>query len=114
MAGGYAFIGYLAVSGRPNRLLAAVALLAFVALACCLLTRFEFRVGANEIPSTAAILSRTSRSIPFDRIQDVDIIQDRSPDTRIAKVNSRPADRPAGTKRGAAAIPLKRAEERGR
>ena len=37
--------------------------------------RFEYRVGANEIRIDSGILSRTHRSIPFDRIQDVDITQ---------------------------------------
>ena len=37
--------------------------------------RFEFRVGADEIRIDSGIFSRTHRSIPFDRIQDVDITQ---------------------------------------
>ena len=37
--------------------------------------RFEYRVGANEIRIDSGILNRTHRSIPFDRIQDVDISQ---------------------------------------
>ena len=36
---------------------------------------FEFRVGASEIRIDSGILQRTHRSIPFDRIQDVDITQ---------------------------------------
>jgi len=116
MAGGYALIGYLAVSGRPGTaLFAAVALLAFVALSLFLYwTRFEFRVGANEIRVDSGILSRTSRSIPFDRIQDVDIIQ--GPLARllgIAKVKFE-----TGGSAGARgddgvlpAIPLERAEQ---
>ena len=77
MAGGYAAIGYLAVSGRAGTaLLAGIALLAFVALSLFLYwTRFEYRVGSDEIRIDSGIFSRTHRSIPFDRIQDVDISQ---------------------------------------
>ncbi len=77
MAGGYAFIGYLAVSGRAGTaLLAAIALLAVLVFSMFLYwTRFEFRVGDNEIRIDSGIISRTHRSIPFDRIQDVDISQ---------------------------------------
>ena len=77
MAGGYAAIGYLAVSGRASTaLLAGIALLAFVALSLFLYwTRFEYRVGSDEIRIDSGIFSRTHRSIPFDRIQDVDISQ---------------------------------------
>ena len=77
VAGGYAFIGYLAVSGRASTaILAAVALLVFLAASLFLYwRRFEFRVGDSEIRIDSGILSRTHRSIPFDRIQDVDISQ---------------------------------------
>ena len=77
MAGGYAAIGYLAVSGRSGTaLLAAAALIAFTALSLLFYwTRFEFRVGSDEIRIDSGIFSRTHRSIPFDRIQDVDISQ---------------------------------------
>src|SRR5688572_22578201 len=77
MAGGYAFIAYLAVSGQASTaLLAGVALLAFLAGSLFIYwTRFEFRVGGNEIRIDSGIISRTHRSIPFERIQDVDISQ---------------------------------------
>jgi putative membrane protein len=77
MAGGYAFIGYLAVSGQARTaLLAALALLVVLAASLFLYwRRFEFRVGAREIRIDSGIFSRTHRSIPFDRIQDVDISQ---------------------------------------
>ena len=77
LAGGYAFIGYLLVSGRwTAALLGTLALLAFMAVGIFLYwTRFEFRVGGNDIRIDSGILSRTHRSIPFDRIQDVDITQ---------------------------------------
>ena len=77
MAGGYAGIAYLAATGRLKvALIAAVALLFFMGISLFLYwRRFEFRVGANEIRIDSGILSRTHRSIPFDRIQDVDISQ---------------------------------------
>jgi putative membrane protein len=116
MAGGYAFIGYLAVSGRlGTALFAAVALLAFVAFSLFLYwTRFEFRVGAHEIRVDSGILSRTSRSIPFDRIQDVDITQ--GPIARllgIAKVKLETGGSAGGHNDDGLlpAIPLERAEE---
>lgn len=77
LAGGYAGIGYLAVSGRlSTAIIGLVALLIFMAVGIVLYwTRFEFRVGANEIRIDSGIVSRTHRSIPFERIQDVDITQ---------------------------------------
>ena len=77
MAGGYAGIGYLAVSGRlQTALIGAVLLLLFMAAGLFLYwRRFEYRVGENEIRIDSGILNRTHRSIPFDRIQDVDITQ---------------------------------------
>jgi putative membrane protein len=116
VAGGYAFIGYLAVSGRAGTaLLAGLALLAFMVGGLLLYwQRFEFRVGANEIRIDSGILNRTHRSIPFDRIQDVDITQ--GPIARlvgIAKVKfetgaSGGADKDEGALH---AIPLQRAAE---
>ena len=75
MAGAYALIAYLLVSGRAQfALLGAIALVAFTVVGVVLYwTRFEYRVGANEIRIDSGIISRTHRSIPFDRIQDVDI-----------------------------------------
>ena len=77
MAGGYAAIGYLAVSGRWRTAgIGIVLLLLFMAVGVLLYwRRFEFRVGDNEIRIDSGILNRTHRSIPFDRIQDVDITQ---------------------------------------
>ncbi|NUT00379.1 MAG: PH domain-containing protein [Sphingomonas sp.] len=77
VAGGYAAIGYLAVSGRWRTAgIGMVLLLLFMAVGVFLYwRRFEFRVGENEIRIDSGILSRTHRSIPFDRIQDVDITQ---------------------------------------
>ena len=77
MAGGYAVLAYLAVSGRlATALIGALALLAFVAVGLVLYwRRFEYRVGESEIRIDSGIFSRTHRSIPFDRVQDVDITQ---------------------------------------
>jgi putative membrane protein len=77
VVGGYAGIGYLAATGRLQiALIGAVVLLLFMMASVYLYwRRFEFRVGANEIRIDHGVLSRTHRSIPFDRIQDVDISQ---------------------------------------
>lgn len=77
LAGGYAAIAYLGVSGRlTEALLAALALLVAVGIGILLYwTRFQFVVGDSDIRIDSGILSRTHRSIPFDRIQDVDISQ---------------------------------------
>lgn len=116
MAGGYAFIAYLAVSGQTwTALVAAVLLLAFLVGSLFVYwTRFEFRVGSSEIRIDSGIFSRTHRSIPFDRIQDVDISQ--GPLARlvgIAKVKFETGGSSApGRDEGVLhAIPLERAEE---
>lgn len=77
MIGGYAVIGYFAATGSWR-----VAILIFAGIAAAMILgvflywrRFEFRVGAHEIRIDSGIISRTHRSIPFDRIQDVDIRQ---------------------------------------
>ena len=77
VAGGYVAIGYLAVSGRwGSAFFGMLALIAIMMIGIFLYWhRFEFRVGANEIQIDSGILNRTHRSIPFDRIQDVDITQ---------------------------------------
>ncbi|MEO6581329.1 MAG: PH domain-containing protein [Sphingomicrobium sp.] len=115
LAGGYAFLGYLAVSGRAgSALLAALALLAFLAGSLFVYwTRFEFRVGSHEIRIDSGILSRTNRSIPFDRIQDVDIIQGLIARLLgIAKVKLETGGSAGGKDEGVLqAIPLARAEE---
>ena len=116
MAGGYVAIGYLAVSGRASTaLLAAIALIGFVAGSLFIYwTRFEFRVGEDEIRIDSGIFSRTHRSIPFDRIQDVDISQ--GPLARlfgIAKVKFETGGSSAGGQDEGVlqAIPLQRAEQ---
>lgn len=77
LAGGYAVIGYLAVSGRlSTAVVGAIALLVCMAVGIVLYwTHFEFRVGPAEVRIDSGILNRTHRSIPFERVQDVDITQ---------------------------------------
>jgi putative membrane protein len=77
LGGAYALVGYLAISGRwTTALFAALAIILFgVVRSLIYWTRFEYRVGADEIRIDSGILSRRHRSIPFDRIQDVDITQ---------------------------------------
>ena len=77
VAGGYAGLGYLAATGKLTVALLGAAVLLVVVIGGLFLywRRFEYRVGANEIRIDSGILSRTHRSIPFDRIQDVDISQ---------------------------------------
>ena len=77
MIGGYAAIGYLAATGSWRTALLMLGGIAAVMIVGVVLywRRFEYRVGANEIRIDSGILSRTHRSIPFDRIQDVDISQ---------------------------------------
>ena len=77
MIGGYAAIGYLAATGNLRTAVLMFAAIAVLMVVGVFLTwrRFEYRVGANEIRIDSGILSRTHRSIPFDRIQDVDISQ---------------------------------------
>jgi putative membrane protein len=77
VAGAYAAVAYLAVSGKMSLAITmAVALLIFGIISIFIYwRRFEFRVGASEIRIDSGVLSRTHRSIPFDRIQDVDITQ---------------------------------------
>ncbi|MFL6740152.1 MAG: PH domain-containing protein [Sphingomicrobium sp.] len=77
LAGAYALIAWLAVSRSVSlAILAALGLLAVGIVGVAIYwRRFEFRVGADEIRIDHGIVSRTHRSIPFDRIQDVDITQ---------------------------------------
>lgn len=77
VAGGYAGIAYLAATGRlGTALIAGGALLLFTLAGLAVYwRRFEYRVGSHEIRIDSGILSRTHRSIPFDRVQDVDISQ---------------------------------------
>jgi putative membrane protein len=77
LVGAYAAVGYLAVSGQLSLALSiAAVLLIFGAVSIFIYwRRFEFRVGSDDIQIESGVVSRTHRSIPFDRIQDVDITQ---------------------------------------
>lgn len=77
MAGAYAVVAYLAVRGRlTEAVVGAIALFALLLGGLFLYwRRFEYRVGENEIRIDSGILSRTHRSIPYDRIHDVEINQ---------------------------------------
>jgi putative membrane protein len=77
MWGLFAAGGYFAVQGRWLLLLLMLALFTVISVGSALLRwgRFRFRVGAREIRIDSGLLSRTHRSIPFDRIQDVTVEQ---------------------------------------
>ncbi|HEX6217680.1 MAG TPA: PH domain-containing protein [Sphingomicrobium sp.] len=115
LIGGYAAIGYLAVSGRwLTALYGAIGLLVALSIGTLLYwRRFEFRVGQSEIRIDSGIISRTHRSIPFDRIHDVDITQ--GPVSRlfgVARVKFETGSAAAGSDEGMLqAIPLQRAED---
>jgi len=77
IGGGYALVAYFAVSGRwTSAIVAAIAILVLSVGGTILYwMRFQYRVGADEIRIDSGVISRRHRSIPFDRIQDVDITQ---------------------------------------
>lgn len=77
LAGLYAALGYLVISGRwGSAILAALLFVIFGVVGGILYwRRFEYRVGEREIRIDSGILNRRHRSIPFERIQDADIIQ---------------------------------------
>jgi putative membrane protein len=115
--GAYALVAYFAVSGRWSSAIAAVVAILVLAAAGTLLywARFNYRVGDHEIRIDSGILSRRHRSIPFDRIQDVDIVQ--GPLARVLGLAEVKFDTGAGgsgrhPEEGALqAISLERAEE---
>lgn len=75
--GAAAVVAYFAATGEWRTLAIIVPLLALTLVAGLFLywRLFQFRVGADEIRIDSGILNRIHRSIPFDRIQDVDITQ---------------------------------------
>lgn len=77
LAGLYAGLGYLVISGRWGSAMIAVLLFIVFGIIAAVLywRRFEYRVGEREIRIDSGILNRRHRSIPFERIQDADIIQ---------------------------------------
>ena len=116
VGGAYALLAYLFVSGRfATAVSVAVGLLVVSFVAVVLYWRkFEYRVGANEIRIDSGILSRTHRSIPFDRIQDVDITQ--GPVARLlgiaqVKLETGSSSGPKSDEGVLRAIALERAEE---
>ena len=77
MWGLFAAGGYFAVQGRWLLLLLMLGLFTVISVGSAVLRwgRFRFRVGEREIRIDSGLLSRTHRSIPFDRIQDVTVEQ---------------------------------------
>ena len=77
LGGAYALLAYFIVSGEWRLALFAAAAFILIGGVGAMLywRRFEYRVGTSEIRIDSGILSRRHRSIPFDRIQDVDITQ---------------------------------------
>jgi len=77
LAGLYAALGYLVISGRWGSAIVAALLFVVFGIVGGFLywRRFEYRVGQREIRIDSGILNRRHRSIPFDRIQDADITQ---------------------------------------
>jgi len=75
--GAFAALAYFAATGQWRLLLIVAPVLAVTLVAGLLLYWhfFQYRVGPSEIRIDSGILQRTHRSIPFDRIQDVDITQ---------------------------------------
>src|SRR5215218_6888809 len=81
MAGGYAGIGYLAVSGRlQTALFGAVLLLLFMAASLFLYwRRFEYRVGENEIRIDSGILNPPTDRSRSTAYRTSTLRRDRSP-----------------------------------
>jgi putative membrane protein len=77
MWGMFAAGGYFAVQGYWTLLVTMFILFAVFSVGAALLQwlKFSFQVGGREIRIDSGLLSRTHRSIPFDRIQDVTIEQ---------------------------------------
>lgn len=75
--GAFAAAAYFAATGKWGLLLIMLPILLVVLIGGLFLywRHFEYRVGTSEIRIDSGILTRTHRSIPFDRIQDVDITQ---------------------------------------
>lgn len=69
--------GYFAVQGRWEIALGVLVLFTVFTVGGAALrwSRFEYRVGEREVRIDSGLLSRTHRSLPFDRIQDVTIEQ---------------------------------------
>ena len=117
MWGMFAAGGYFAVKGYWQLLVLMLAIFTVMSVGAAVLrwSKFSFQVGAREIRIDSGLLSRTHRSIPFDRIQDVAI--DQGPLARLlglARVRFETGGGSAGTGQddgSLAAIPLVRAGE---
>ena len=76
-----AFAGYSIVGSDYAGLAANLALGGLAVIAAILLPswlqwrRFTYRIGGNDIRVESGVLSRTARSVPFERIQDVSLEQ---------------------------------------
>jgi putative membrane protein len=69
-----AAIGFASDAGIVGALIIGAAIAAaMIALNWLAWSRFRYGVGASDIVIESGILNRTRRSIPFDRVQDVDI-----------------------------------------
>ena len=75
--GAFAALAYFAATGQWKLLWIVAPVLVVTLIAGLILYWhfFQYRVGPSEIRIDSGILQRTHRSIPFDRIQDVDITQ---------------------------------------
>jgi putative membrane protein len=69
-----AAVAFTSKSGLTNALYLAAGLgIALLAMKWLVWRRFKYGVGATEIVIESGVLNRNRRSIPFDRVQDVDI-----------------------------------------
>ena len=116
VSGGYALLAYLIISGKFSTAIAVGIGIFVVSIIGVFLywRHFEYRVGSNEIRIDSGILSRTHRSIPFDRIQDVDITQGllaRALGIARVKLETGGSSGPKADEGVLQAIPLERAED---
>jgi putative membrane protein len=77
MWGMFAAGGYFAVQGHWLLLVVMFGIFALLSVGAAVFRwmNFSFRVGEREIRIDSGLMSRTHRSIPFDRIQDVTVEQ---------------------------------------
>jgi putative membrane protein len=116
MWGLFAAGGYFAIQGNWFLLIVTLVIYTVASIGAAFLrwSNFSFNVGEREIRIDSGLLSRTHRSLPFDRIQDVTIEQ--NPLWRalgLARVRFETGGSAgAGEDNGSlAAIPLRRAAE---
>lgn len=115
MWGLFAGGAYFAVQGQWILVLVMAVLFTLFSLGAAAFrwSRFSFRVADDQIRIDSGVISRVHRSIPFDRIQDVDISQ--GPLARllgVAKLKFETGGGSGGTEEGVLeAIALERAQE---